>query len=241
MSLHEAAMKIRGPQGTKVRLLVLHPDEDIPREIKITRAEIKVPSVEWEMLPDNVAHIRITNFTERTDAEFASALSDIIAQGGVGIVLDLRNNPGGLLEAAVNVASQFLKQGIVVYALDNRRERTDWPVRVGGMAPDIPLAILVNNHSASASEVVAGALQDHERGPIIGIKTLGKGSMNRVHQLGDGGALFITFARWFTPDGRQIEREGIVPDIEIQLTPEDIENDRDPQLDRAIEYLRLGK
>jgi len=156
-------------------------------------------------------------------------------------VLDLRGNPGGLLAAAVKVASQFLEEGIVVYALDNKRERTDWPVRDGGMAPDIPLAVLVNSHTASASEVVAGALQDHNRGPIIGVSTHGKGSMNRIHRLSGGGALFITFVRWFTPDGRQIDREGIVPDIEIELTPEDIENDRDPQLDRAIEYLQRGR
>jgi carboxyl-terminal processing protease len=241
MSLQEAAMNIRGPQGTRVRLLILRPDEDIPREIEVTRAEIKVPSVEWKMLPDNIAHIRISNFTERTDVEFASALSDIIAQGGTGIVLDMRNNPGGLLDAAVNVASQFLERGIVVYALDNRGERTNWPVRARGMASDIPLAVLVNSHSASASEVVTGALQDHNRGPIIGAKTHGKGSVNRMHQLGDGGALVITFARWFTPDGQQIDMEGITPDIKVDLTPEDIKNGRDPQLERAIEYLLQGK
>ena len=241
MSLHEAALKIRGPQGTKVSLLVLHPDEDIPREIEITRAEIKLPSVEWEMLPGNIAHIRVSNFTERTNSEFASALSDVMAHGATGIVLDLRGNPGGLLAAAVKVASQFLEEGIVVYALDNKRERTDWPVRDGGMAPDTPLAVLVNSHTASAGEVVAGALQDHNRGLIIGVSTHGKGSMNRVHRLSDGGALYITFARWFTPDGRQIDREGIAPDIELELTPEDIENDRDPQLDRAIEYLQRGR
>ena len=241
MTLHEAALKIRGPQGTKVRLLVLHPDEDIPREIEITRAEIKLPSVKWEMLPDNIAHIRVSNFTERTDSEFASALSDIMAHGATGIVLDLRSNPGGLLDAAVKVASQFLEEGIVVYALDNKRERTDWPVQDGGMAPDIPLAVLVNSHTASAGEVVAGALQDHNRGLIIGVRTRGKGSMNRVHRLSNGGALYITFARWFTPDGRQIDREGIAPDIELELTPEDIENNRDPQLERAIEYLQRGR
>jgi len=241
MSLHEAALKIRGPRGTKVTLLVLHPDEDVPREIVIIRAEIKLPSVEWEMLPDNIAHIRVSNFTERTDSEFASALSDVIAYGATGIVLDLRGNPGGLLDAAVKVASQFLEEGIVVYALDNRQQRFEWPVRAGGMAPDIPLAVLVNRHTASASEVVAGALQDHNRGPIIGVSTHSKGSMNRVHRLSDGGALFITFARWFTPDGRQIDEEGITPDFEIELTPEDIENDRDPQLDRAIEYLQRGR
>ncbi len=240
MSLHEAALKIRGPQGTKVRLLVRHPDDDAPREIEITRAEIKVPSVRWEMLPENIAHITVTNFTERTASEFASAIKDIIDQDAIGIVLDLRNNPGGLLDAAVMVASQFLEEGIVVYALDNRGERVDWSVRDDGIASKMPLAVLVNRHSASGSEVVAGALQDHNRGPIIGTSTRGKGSMNRIHRLDQGGALFITFARWFTPDGRQIDGEGITPDIEVEITPEDIANNRDPQQERAIEYLKLG-
>ncbi len=239
-SLHQSALTIRGRPGTRVRLLVIQPDEDTPREIEVTRAEIKLPSVDWEMLPDNIAHIRVSNFTRRTASEFASAIRDIMDQDAAGIVLDLRNNPGGLLNAAVNVASQFLEQGIVVYSLDNRRERTDWPVQGGGRALDIPLAVLVNSHSVSASEVLAGALQDHDRGPLIGVQTFGKGSMNLVHPLSNGGALFITFARWFTPDGRQIATEGIAPDIEIERTPEDIENDRDPQLERAIEYLQRG-
>ncbi len=237
MDLRAALMKIRGPQGTKVTLLVLHPDEDTPREIEITRAKIKVPSVKWEMLPNNLAHIRVTNFTERTDSEFTSALRDIIAHGATGIILDLRNNPGGPLDAAVKVASQFLEEGIVVYALDNRGEREDWSAQDKGIAPEIPLVVLVNSHSASASEVVAGALQDHNRGPIIGTKTHGKGSVNRIHRLGHGGALSITFARWFTPSGRQIDRNGIAPNFEVTITAEDIENDRDPQLERAIAYL----
>lgn len=236
-SLHESAMTIRGPRGTAVTLLVLHLDEVVPREIEIIRAEIKVPSVEWEMLPDNIAHIRISNFTERTTEEFNSALSDIVAQDTVRIVLDLRNNPGGLLSAAVSVVSQFLESGIAVYAVDNTGERASWPVQRGTMAPDTPLVVLVNNHTASAGEIVAGALQSHNRSPIIGVRTHGKGSMNRIHRLSDGGALFVTFARWFTPDDRQIHGEGIAPDIELELTPEDIENDRDPQLERAIEYL----
>ena len=238
MGLHEATLKIRGEEGTKVRLLVLHPNEDTPVEIEIMRAEIELSSVELEMLPDNIALIKLTNFSDRTDSELTSALKGIMSQGTTGIVLDLRYNPGGVVNAAVNVVNQFIEEGIVLYALDNKGRRTEWSVRHRGLALDIPLAVLVNGHSASASEVVAGALQDYNRGPIIGVKTFGKGGVNRVHQLSNGGALYITYARWFTPNGRQIDKEGITPDIEVEMTPKDIESGRDPQLERAVEYLR---
>jgi carboxyl-terminal processing protease len=237
MSLIEATLKIRGKEGTKVKLLVLHRGEDIPIEIEVIRAEIDLPSVDWEMLPENIAHLGITNFSGRTDYEFASALEDIESQGATAIVLDLRDNPGGMLNAAVSVASQFLEEGLVLYTVDSEGERTNWEVKPEGLALDTPLAVLVNGGSASASEVVAGALQDNQRGPIIGVKTLGKGSVNRVHQLSNGGALYITYARWFTPSGGQIDEEGIIPDIEVEMTAEDVENDRDPQLEQAIEYL----
>jgi C-terminal peptidase prc len=208
---------------------------------KARALKIRLPSVKWEMLPDNIAQIRVTTFTERTGSEFASALSNIVAQGATGIVLDLRNNSGGSLDAAVKVASQFLEQGLVVYKLNNRGVRTDYPVLAGGLALDIPLAVLVNSRSLSASELVAGALQDHNRGPIIGVRTFGKGSTSRVHELSNSWVLYVTFARLFTPHGRQIEGEGIVPDIELEMTPEEIENDRDSQLKRAIEYLTLER
>lgn len=241
MSLNEAQLEIRGKEGTKVNLLILHPDESIPIEIEITRAEIELPSVSWEMLPDNIAHIKLTNFTERTDSELTSALKDTELQGAIGIVLDLRNNPGGLLDAAVSVVDQFVEEGIALYALDNQGRKDEWSVEAGGLAADTPIAVLVNSGSASASEIVAGAIQAHNRGPIIGVKTFGKGSMNRIYQLSNGGALYITFARWFTPNGQQIDNEGIIPNIEIDTKQEDIENDYDPQLERAIEHLKKAQ
>jgi carboxyl-terminal processing protease len=206
-------------------------------EIEITRDDIQLPSVEWAMLPSNIAHIKITSFSDRTDSEFTSALKDIKSQSAAGIVLDLRNNPGGIVDAAVNMVDQFINKGTVVYALDNKGERTDWSARDGGLAEDIPLVVLVNGHSASASEIVSGALQDYSRGPIIGVKTFGKGSMNLVRQLSNGGALYITYARWFTPNGHQIDKEGVIPDIIVEMTPSDTEAGRDPQLERATEYL----
>jgi len=238
MSLIEAVLKIRGEKGTVVKLLVLHLGADAPVEIEITRDEIDVPSVRWEMLSDGIAHITITNFSTRTGDEFESALEEAEDQEVTGIVLDLRGNPGGLVSAAVDVVSQFADDGLVVYALDNKGEKDEWEVISGGLALDIPLVVLVNAYSASASEVVAGALQDHEKGTVVGTTTYGKGKMNLVNDLSNGGSLYVTFARWFTPNGRQIDGKGITPDIEAVNTPEDIENDRDHQLERAIEYLK---
>ena len=240
MSLYEGVLKIRGKQDTRVKLLVLHSDEDIPIEIELTRAKIEIPSIQWQMLPGSIAHIQIDEFSERTGAQLQLALEESLAQDVAGIVLDLRYNPGGMVDAAVSVASQFIEEGIILYALDSDENRTEWLAKSGGIVLDIPLTVLVNNHSASASEVVAGALQDYDRGAVIGTKTFGKGSMNRVRELSNGGALYITFARWYTPNGRQIDEEGISPDIEIEITEEDIENGRDSQLERAIEHLKNG-
>jgi carboxyl-terminal processing protease len=237
MSLVEAMLKIRGEEGTKVKLSVLHTDEETPVDIEIVREKIDVPSVYFEMIADDIAHISITSFTGRTDSEFETSLSDALEQGSSGIILDLRNNYGGLVDSAVNVVSEFVEEGIVVYAMDNEEERRDWSMTKGGIALDISLVVLTNANSASASEVVAGALQDYDRATLIGTTTYGKGSMQHVLYLSNGGALHVTFAKWYTPDGRQIHDKGIDPDIEVEITSEDIENGRDPQLERAITFL----
>ena len=238
MTLDEAVGRIRGEPGTQVTLLVLHKDEETPVELVITRELIKLDSVTWEMLPGGIAHMQIIQFTNRTAAEMITALEEMLAGDVAGIILDLRNNQGGVLSTAVTVASQFLKEGIVLYAIDNEDERDTWDVQAGGLATTPPLAVLVNAHSASASEVVAGALQDHQRGRLIGTTTYGKGSVNHVRQLSDGSAIYITIERWYTPNGRQIEEHGITPDEEVEMTVEDMREGRDPQLERAIEYLR---
>jgi carboxyl-terminal processing protease len=161
----------------------------------------------------------------------------VLASGAKGIVLDLRDNPGGVLDSAVTVASQFLKDGIVLYELDSNDEKQTWDVKPGGLATDVPLAVLVNGNSASASEVVAGALQDYGRAPLIGNQTFGKGSINHFRQLSDGSAIYISIGRWYTPNGRQIEGNGLTPDIVVDRTEQDIQQGKDPQLDRAIEYI----
>jgi carboxyl-terminal processing protease len=255
MSLEEAVLKVQGDPGTKVTLEVLHQGEEAPITIVITREEINLPSVYPEIiqgnattttapsptvtpLPNGLAVITITYFSERTGDEITSALKNVLANGAKGIVLDLRDNPGGTLDSAVIVASQFLKQGIVVYALDSSGKKETWDVKPGGLATDLPLAVLVNSNSASASEVVAGALQDYGRAPLIGNQTFGKGSVDHFKQLSDGSAIYISIGRWFTPNGRQIEGNGLTPDMVVNTTEQDIQQGKDPQLDRAIEYIK---
>jgi len=238
MSLAEAVLKIRGPQGTKVTLLILHPGETTPLEVEVIRAQIELDSVYLKMLPDDIAYIQITYFTERTHEELVAALNDAIETGAKGIILDLRNNPGGYLHIVVEVADEFLDGGIVLYQADDDGNITrEWPASPGGLATDLPLVLLVNGGSASGSEVLAGALQDRERAPLIGTTTYGSGSVKAFYELSDGSALYLTTGRWLTPNGRLIEGVGLTPDIEVAMTEEDIESGRDPQLERAIEYI----
>jgi len=230
MSLVEAVLKIRGREGTTVTLAVLHEGEEMPLSMEIVRAEIKTESVSWEPLGDGIARVRVTYFSGRTNEELISALRELRGEGARAIVFDLRDNPGGYLEAAVDVASQFLSDGVVMYSVDSEGKRQTYEVRGGGVATDLPLVVLVSSHSASASEIVAGALQDHTRGPIIGERTAGKGSINHYRELSDGSALYITVGRWLTPLGRQIEGEGLVPDFEVAGA--------EAQLQRGIDYLK---
>lgn len=255
MSLEEAVLKIHGDPGTKVTLEVLHQGEETPVNLVITREEINVASVYPEIIqgnstpaptpaptvtpmPDGIALITITYFSSRTGNETVSALKDVLASGVRGIVLDLRDNPGGVVDSAVTVASQFLKEGTVIYALDSEERKVTWDVEPGGLATDLPLAVLVNGNSASASEVVAGALQDYGRGLLIGTKTFGKGSVDHFRELSDGSAIYITIGRWYTPKGRQIEGQGLTPDIVVERTEQDVQEGKDPQLDQAIEYIK---
>ena len=237
MHFIEAVLKIRGEQGTQVTLRVLHEGEDVPQDYVITREEIDAASVLAKMLPGNIAHIEVGHFTSRTGSEMISALEDIIADDVSGIILDLRDNPGGVLKAAVAVASQFLEEGIVVYVIDGEGNEEEWRVEEGGLATKLPLVVLVNSNSASSSEVVAGALQDHMRGIVIGTQTLGKGTVNHFRELSDGSAIYITSARWYTPNRQQIEGQGITPDEIIEITEDDLARGYDPQLERAIEYI----
>jgi len=232
MSLVEVVLYIRGPKGTSVRLLILHQGETEPEEIEIVRAEIEVPSVHFEMKGD-IAYINITYFSERTNEELSPVLQSITQEAATGIILDLRSNPGGLLQTVVDVASRFLKEGVVVDVVDNQGRHTTSTVKPKGATTDLPLVVLVDGYSASGSEVLAGALQDYDRATIAGTRTYGKGSVNILHQLKDGSGLYITTARWLTPNGRPIEGEGIEPDpgCELDLEEEDA-------IQWAIDYLK---
>jgi carboxyl-terminal processing protease len=220
MSLVEIVLHIRGQKYTSVNLLILHWGETEPEEIEIVRDEIKVPSVSFEMIDDFV-HIEITYFSERTSEELSLLMDSIDQNVTKGIILDLRNNPGGLLQAVVDVAGNFLEEGVIVDVVDNQGQHTPSSVKSKGTTTNLPLVVLVNSYSASGSEVLAGALQDYGRAAIAGNITHGKGSVNELHQLQDGSALYITTARWLTPDGRPIEGVGIIPDYELDLEEED--------------------
>jgi len=239
MNLMEAVLKVRGDKGTTVTLLILHQGETTPVSIEIVREEIKLDSVYLDMLPDDIAYIRITHFAERTPDELTSALNSALQSDAWGIILDLRGNPGGYLDVVVDVADEFLDGGIILYEADDEGDIIEeWPASSGGLATDLPLIVLVDGSSASGSEVLAGALQDHERATLIGTKTYGKGSVNILHRLSDGSALYVTTERWLTPDRHLIEGVGLIPDIEVEITAEDIASGRDPQLEFAIEYLQ---
>jgi carboxyl-terminal processing protease len=236
MNLYEVVALIRGPSGTTVSLGIQHEGEDKPVTIDVTRERIDVPSVTLvEMLPGDVAHVRIEEFSDDTDEEFEAVRAEIQKEGARGLVLDLRNNPGGILESVVNTASWFLKDGLVLYEIDSKGSRTEWQVRKVGQVIELPIVVLVNQFSASGSEVLAGALQDRGEAIVVGEKTFGKGSVNTLQPLSDGSAVYYTIARWYTPNGRLIEGEGLQPDITVESQPG---SPADEQLERALEELR---
>ena len=222
ISTAEAVLIIRGPKGTPVRLLILHQGDTEPEEIEVVRAEIELSSIRFEMRED-IAYINITHFSERTDEELPPVLRSITQEAATGIILDLRSNPGGFLQTVINVASHFLEEGVVVEVVDNQGEHTAATVNFTEVTTDLPLVVLVDSYSASGSEVLAGALQDYARATIAGTRTYGKGSVNILRQLKDGAGLYITTARWLTPNGRPIEGEGIDPDYELELNEDTIQ------------------
>ncbi|MEE8291958.1 MAG: S41 family peptidase, partial [Candidatus Tectomicrobia bacterium] len=235
ITLMEAVSKIRGEKGTSVDLLVLHLNQAEPLTITVTRGVIPLNSVRLTMLEDGVGHLRIFSFGDKTNEELEKALKEFREAEGTGLVLDLRNNPGGLLRSVVEVASQFLDDGLVLYEVDAQGQRTDWEVKSGGDARDIRMVVLVNQFSASASEVLSGALMDHDRAEVIGVTTFGKGSVNTLRPLSDGSGIYFTIGRWYTPLGTLIEGEGITPDIVVETSPDSTE---DIQLSRAVEILQ---
>jgi carboxyl-terminal processing protease len=244
MSIYEAISLILGPAGTEVRLTILRDGQE-PFEVTVIRDQIDIPTVEWELLPNGIGHISMFDFSTDATSKVAGAIQELQAEGASSLILDLRGNPGGYLHEAVLTAGLFLPQDkVVLIERTNEEEAILRPEDFGAPAPiaaDIPMVVLVDGGSASASEIVAGALRDHDRATLIGEQTFGKGSVQLVYELSNGAELRVTKARWFTPDDDAIHGEGLTPDIIIELTPDDAEAGLDPQLDRAIEFLSTGQ
>jgi carboxyl-terminal processing protease len=238
MSVFEAVALIRGPAGSVARLTIKRQVVTDPFVVEVVREKIEMPVVESKMLDDDIAYLQLSEFNAHAASKLKAGLQSLLTKESRSLIFDLRDNPGGFLNVAVEIGSQFVGEGsILVERLKNDQDR-DYPAQSGGLATDIPLVVLVNGGTASASEIVAGAIQDAGRGILIGEQTLGKGSVQLSHYLSDGSELRVTIARWFTPNGRAIHEEGLVPDIQVDMTEEDIEAGRDPQLQRAIEYLQ---
>jgi len=239
-SVLDAVSRIRGRKGTVVELLIQHLGEPEPVTIAVVRGTIPLVSLQARVLKDDpYGLVHINTFTAETPRELRRALADLTEQGARGIILDLRRNPGGLLSATVEVASEFLTDGLVTYEVDGRGNRDDWRVRSGGKYPDIPLVLLVDAFSASGAEVLAGALQDHNRAVVIGTATFGKGSVNLLRELSNEGGLYLTVAHWYTPNGRLLEGDGVAPDVVVEFeraSQKDFDFE-DPQLAAAVEQL----
>jgi carboxyl-terminal processing protease len=240
MSVDEVVRLVRGEIGSTVRLTLQREGEANPVVLEIRREEIPNPSVEWRMLEEapGIGYVRIALFSGRTQLELREALQELIDQGMTGLVLDLRGNGGGLFDAAIDVTSQFLNEGVVLYQVEKGTAEEVFRVRGRASLPNTPMVLLVNEGTASASEIVAGALQDQERAVLVGEKTFGKGSVQSVYDLSDGSSVHITHAQWFTPLRQAISGEGLTPDLQVSFTDEDRNQGRDPQLERAIERLR---
>jgi carboxyl-terminal processing protease len=229
LTLNQAVEKMRGPVNTKIKLTIMRKGQDKPIEVSITRDVIRVKSVRSHNEGEDVGYIRVTQFNEQTTDGLKKAISDLTNQLGAekvkGFVLDLRNNPGGLLDQAISVSDAFLDKGEIVSTRGRNAEETQrFNARPGDLTKGKPLIVLINGGSASASEIVAGALQDHKRATLVGTRSFGKGSVQTIIPLGAGnGALRLTTARYYTPSGRSIQAKGITPDIEVlQDVPEDL-------------------
>lgn len=231
--------KVLGPAGSTVILTIRREGELDLFDVSITRAEITVPSVDSRMLEDQLGYVQIITFGADTQEELKEHLQEILDENPVGLIVDLRNNGGGYLQTAVEVASEFISEGVILYEdYGPDEEIQEYKAMDGGLATEIPMVLLVNGGSASASEIVAGAIQDLERAPLVGTTTFGKGSVqNWIALDNEQGAVRVTIARWLTPAERQIHEIGLTPDYEVEITEQDILDELDPQLDQAIEVL----
>lgn len=244
LTLDESVSLIRGEKGTEVALLVFRDEWEETKEIKIVRDEIKIPIIKWEMLAppggenNNIAYIQFYHFTENSAVEFSKTINEILKFNPNGIILDIRNNPGGYLETSIDIASWFLPKGEIVVIEDFSDEKRNEFVSKGyKKLENIPTVVLINEGSASASEILAGALRDIRGIKLVGQKSFGKGSVQQLEKLKGGSSVKITVAKWLTPSGLSISEKGIIPDEEVEITLEDIDNMHDPQLNKALEML----
>ncbi|PDW03540.1 S41 family peptidase [Candidatus Viridilinea mediisalina] len=250
-TVEQLQANVRGPRGTPVTLLILHLGESEPVEITIVRAAVNVPSVSWRMLPDNIALVRLSSFDRDSGSQLRNALRSAQSQGARAVIFDLRNNPGGLVDQAIEVASQFLPRGTTVLIEESRDgRRTENRANRGGVALDIPLVVLINGGSASSAEIVSAALQAAERALLVGETTFGTGTVLKPFRLRDGSRLFLGTQQWLTPEGELIRGQGISPDEEVilpfeirplspaeaaELDSVELRESRDAQLVRALE------
>jgi carboxyl-terminal processing protease len=253
IALDYAVNIIRGPKGTQVKLTVLSSGSDEPRELTITRDKIDIDSVKFtkqdtqgrtekdkgfSLKDGNIAYIQLLYFNENTLADWDKNVQAILAENPKGIILDLRNNPGGYLSTAIEVAGEWVDGKPVVAERLRSGDKISHSAERQPRFADIPTVILVNKGSASGSEIVAGALQDYKVATLVGETTFGKGSVQDLKKFADGSSVKLTIAEWLTPNGKNINEEGIKPDVEVKLTKEDLDNKKDPQLDKALEILR---
>ncbi|MFH1822501.1 MAG: S41 family peptidase [Patescibacteria group bacterium] len=240
ISIDEAVQKIRGPKGTEVTLTISRDGFEQAEDFTITREQIIVKSVRTEMKENNIFYIKITNFNDDTLDLFNRAVRDVLAKNPSGLIIDLRNNPGGYLDTAIEVSSEWIDEGVIVIEQFSNEKKNDYLSRGRARLKEYSTVVLVNQGSASASEIVAGALRDYEKATIVGMQTFGKGSVQSLSEFNDGSSVKITVAKWLTPNGDCINEEGIAPDIEVGLTIEEFKEGKDPQLDKAIEILSAG-
>ena len=240
LTVDEAVNLIRGPKDTEVTLTISREEWETPKEFKITRAVIEIPSLKLEVKDSNIVYLKLYQFTEKASFDFNKTAIDILNSPAQKIILDLRNNPGGYLEVAQDIAGWFLEKGQVVVIEDFGKEKKQEVYKVQGnsLLLSYPIVILINQGSASASEILAGALKDNRDIKLIGEKSFGKGSVQELEKLKEGSSLKITIANWLTPKGKLITDVGLEPDIEIEITEEDYEQGKDPQLDKAIEIIK---
>ncbi len=243
VSFDDITALVRGPVGTPITIQIRRGKPPVTHTFTIVRQEIVLPSVSWQMVEGEpeIGYIALTRFSEKSKEELVQAISELRASGATRLILDLRDNGGGLRQAGIEVASQFLADGVVMYQRYRDDSEEPFNVMSGGVALDVPLVILVNQSTASASEIVAGALQDRGRAKLVGEQTYGKGSVQHLYDLRDGSSLHVTVAEWLTPNRHQLRGQGLVPDVLVVRSPDDANAGRDPQLDAAVEQLKSEK